>query len=244
MIDFIETIDKIDANILLALNSMHCEFFDRFMSVATGKFIWIPFYAAIALMIIYRHGWRRGLMWMLFIAFAVALADQICATVIRPLVCRMRPANEMNPLSDFVHTVGGYRGGLYGFPSCHGSNSSALALMVCLLMRQKRIVALMIGWTVLNVYTRIYLGVHYPGDIVTGAVIGSGCALLCYWIGRRSIERLSIPQRAERGSFTIAFPSVFQYDGVMGMTRMSVPVRAVPVAVLLVTLITIGFVSI
>ena len=80
--------------------------------------------------------------------------------------------NLDNPLSAMVHVVDGYRGGSYGFPSCHAANSFAFAAAVALIVRSRRCSLFVFGWAVLNSYSRIYLGVHYPGDLFCGAVIG------------------------------------------------------------------------
>lgn len=202
MIDFLQ---EIDANLLLFFNSRHNVFFDSFMSIATGKFIWVPFYVALVFHLFYRYGWRRGLTWLVMTALAVALADQICATIIRPWVGRLRPANLMNPISEFVHVVNGYRGGNYGFPSCHGSNSFALTTIMWLLLPRKSIRIGLVAWTLVNVYSRIYLGVHYPGDILAGAIIGFLSALLLLKTGKILENYFGLNAIKERKS-TILMP--------------------------------------
>lgn len=187
-----ELLNTIDSKLLLFFNSFHCGFFDNFMSIATGRYIWLPFYLALVVMIIRNQGWKRGILWILALSLAVGLADQICASIIRPLVGRMRPSNEMNPISQFVHTVGGYRGGQFGFPSCHGSNSFALATLVCLLIKRKTVRLVITGWALLNVYSRVYLGVHYPGDLFCGAIIGICTALIVYRLMNKMIAALHI----------------------------------------------------
>lgn len=240
MIDFL---DNIDTSLLLALNSLHCGFFDNFMSVATGRYVWIPFYMAVAFMLFHYHGWRKALVWTAMIAMAVALADQTCATLIRPQVARMRPANELNPISPLVHVVNGYRGGMYGFPSCHGSNSLALVMMVCLVIRRKRVWLLMGSWALLNVYTRIYLGVHYPGDILIGTVIGCISAVIFYSIGCKAVSRLNLPY-VDRHSLSFLFPMAMHPNGAIGMTRIRMAICMVPISVLVVTIVTIALLSI
>lgn len=187
MIDFLNTLDS---NILLFFNSFHCDFLDKFMWVVTGKYIWLPFYLAVVVLILRNQGWKKGLIWILALLLAVGIADQICASIIRPMVGRLRPSNELNPISQFVHIVDGYRGGAYGFPSCHGSNSFALATLVCLLIRRFSTRAFICGWALLNVYSRIYLGVHYPGDIFCGAIIGICMGLIVYFSLKKILNRL------------------------------------------------------
>ena len=181
MIDFL---NQIDTAVFQFFNGMHAPFFDRFMMLFTGRFIWIPMYAAILLVLLKTRGLKSAGIYVLGIALAITLTDQTCATYIRPLVERMRPSNLDNPLSAFTIVVDDYRGGDYGFPSCHSANSFALATFLAFLFRSRRIRMFIFGWAILNSYTRLYLGVHYPGDLLVGAIIGSAFGYLCYRIAR------------------------------------------------------------
>lgn len=179
MIDFL---NSLDAEIFLALNGCHAAFFDSFMKLFSGRFIWIPMYA-VALLIFLRGGNRKQTcIYLLALVAAIVLTDQVCATVIRPVVERMRPSNLLNPLSAFTHIVDGYRGGPYGFPSCHGANSFALVVFMALFVRRWKFTLFIVGWGLLNSYSRIYLGVHYPGDLLVGGLIGGLIGWLCYAI--------------------------------------------------------------
>lgn len=112
-------------------------------------------------------------------------ADQVGATVIRPVVCRLRPANLENPISEFVQIVNGYRGGRYGFPSCHAANTFGLAFFLFYLFRNRALNWFIMLWAVVTCYSRSYLGVHYPGDLLVGAFVGFVGASLCYWLFSR-----------------------------------------------------------
>ena len=130
MIDWLNTIDT---QVFLALNGLHAPYFDAFMKLFTGKWIWVPMYAAVLFAVVRNYRWRQTLAVLVCVALAITIADQVCATLIRPEVCRLRPSNPENPLSEMVHIVGGYRGGSYGFPSCHAANSFALASFLTLI---------------------------------------------------------------------------------------------------------------
>jgi len=189
MIDFLV---DIDTSLFLTLNGLHADCLDRFMYVFSGRFIWIPLYVAIAFMLVRRLGWKGGLISVAAICLAAACSDFTCARLIRPVVERLRPANPDNPISTFVHIVNGYRGGAYGFPSCHATNTFALAVCSSLFMRLRPYTIFIFVWACAQCYSRIYLGVHYPGDILAGAIIGSSYALISYFITS------SLQQKASR----------------------------------------------
>lgn len=117
--DVLSGLVEMDTALLLAINGARAEWADFFMYAFSGKWIWVPLYAAILYVIVRNLHWKVAIGCAVAIALTITFADQIGATVIRPLVCRLRPANLENPVSEFVHIVNGYRGGRYGFPSCH-----------------------------------------------------------------------------------------------------------------------------
>lgn len=188
MIDYLIEADQA---LMLALNDMHTAYLDSFMMLFTGRWVWVPMYAAIFGALLWRYGWRRGILLSLAVGLAVAIADQSCATLLRPMAERLRPANLDNPLSQMVHIVDGYRGGQYGFPSCHAANTFALAAAVAVLLRRRGIVAFIYAWALVTCYSRIYLGVHYPGDILVGAIVGTAASLLCVLPTRHYTRRMA-----------------------------------------------------
>lgn len=180
----IEFLDNLDTSIFLAVNGAHSPFFDNFMTMFTGRFIWIPMYAMVLWILFRSCRWQTAVAYLLALVGAIALTDQTCASVIRPAVERLRPSNIENSISDFTYIVNGYRGGSYGFPSCHAANSFALALFVALFVRRRAFTLFIVGWALLNSYSRLYLGVHYPGDLFVGAVVGSLFGVGCYYVAR------------------------------------------------------------
>ena len=156
----LEALNTLDADILVFFNSFHNSFFDTFMMHATGRFTWIPMYIAIMCMLVKAFKTREIILYAIGITLTILFADQICATFLRPMFERLRPSNLENPLSAVIHVVDGYRGGSYGFPSCHGANSFALAVFLSLVFSRKRFTIFIFAWAILNSYSRIYLGVH------------------------------------------------------------------------------------
>lgn len=181
----IEFLNNLDTSVFLAINGHHSPFFDSFMTLFTGRFIWIPMYVMVLWILFRGSHWKNALLYTAAIGMAVFLTDQTCASLIRPAVERLRPSNLQNTLSEFAYIVNDYRGGSYGFPSCHSANSFALATFLILFVRRRGFSIFIIGWALLNSYSRLYLGVHYPGDLLVGAVIGTTFSAFCYIVSSR-----------------------------------------------------------
>lgn len=190
--EFILWLSDIDARLLLIVNGAHRPFFDSVMWCISGRWIWVPFYAVLAYLLFRRMSWKRASICLVTIGLIILAADQTCATLIRPEIGRLRPANLNNPLSSFVHVVNGYRGGRYGFPSCHAANTFALAVFMSLVIRHKWFTVMMFSWAFVVSYSRMYLGVHYFGDLFCGATIGSLFAVLFYYLQNYLFKRLNI----------------------------------------------------
>lgn len=190
--EFILWLSDIDARLLLIVNGARSPFFDSVMWCISGRWIWVPFYAVLAYLLFRRMSWKRASICLVTIGLIILAADQTCATLIRPEIGRLRPANLNNPLSSFVHVVNGYRGGRYGFPSCHAANTFALAVFMSLVIRHKWFTVMMFSWAFIVSYSRMYLGVHYFGDLFCGATIGSLFAVLFYYLQNYLFKRLNI----------------------------------------------------
>lgn len=184
MTDFLQLLNDLDSQLLLAINGLHNPYFDTFMYAYSGKWIWIPMYAALVYVLFRNLSWRVALACLVGVALTITFADQIGASVIRPWVERLRPANLENPLSEYVHIVNGYRGGSYGFPSCHAANTFGLTFYLMFLVRRRGFTLFMCAWALLTCYSRSYLGVHYPGDLLAGALLGLCGAALMYGLFR------------------------------------------------------------
>lgn len=190
--EFILWLSDIDARLLLIVNGAHSPFFDSVMWCISGRWIWVPFYVVLAYLLFRRMSWKRASICLVTIGLIILAADQTCATLIRPEIGRLRPANLNNPLSSFVHVVNGYRGGRYCFPSCHAANTFALAVFMSLVIRHKWFTVMMFSWAFIVSYSRMYLGVHYFGDLFCGATIGSLFAVLFYYLQNYLFKRLNI----------------------------------------------------
>jgi undecaprenyl-diphosphatase len=139
---------------------------------ASNKFIWIPLYLLLFFLIYREYGVKTLVILFLGIVL-IAASDQLTSGLIKNLVERPRPSHEV-ALTGEVHLVDNYSGGKYGFPSSHSSNSFALAVFIILLIgkRYNWIKYVVLSYAILVAYSRIYLGVHYPGDVICGMIIG------------------------------------------------------------------------
>ena len=184
MTDLLQLLNQWDTDLLLAINGWHNGYWDTFMYAFSGKWVWVPMYAALVYLLARNLPWRTTLWCLVGVALCITFADQVGASLIRPWAERLRPANPENPISDLVHIVNGYRGGRYGFPSCHAANTFGLAFYLMLVVRRKALTGLLVAWALVTCYSRAYLGVHYPGALLAGALLGLAGAPLCYPLSR------------------------------------------------------------
>ena len=171
---------SIDADILLWINGHYTEWLDSLMWLISSPRTWLPLYVLLIGLVAYRfRSWKAALFIILGFIVAVGLSDFTCSGILKPLVCRLRPTHE--PALDPLHLVNGYTGGLYGFCSSHAANTMAVALLFSLLYKNKYATAGLMAWVALNCYSRMYLGAHYPSDIIVGLLVGCLWSVLVWW---------------------------------------------------------------
>jgi undecaprenyl-diphosphatase len=177
-----ETIDALirqDQQFFLWLNGMHSPLMDTLMYWITYKYTWIPMYLVLVTLTL-REDRKKGLFKLLIVLIAVIVADKITSGLMKPYYMRFRPCHEP-ALQGLVHRVTDC-GGLYGFASSHASTSFAVAVTWFVMLRNSvRYIGLIFVWAAIYSYSRVYVGVHYPGDILIGAFVGlaSGWAAIC-----------------------------------------------------------------
>lgn len=169
-----------DVDILLWINGHHAEWLDSVMWRISCPSTWIPLYVLLAGALCWRHrNWRAVLLILTGFVIAVGLSDYIASGVLKPIVARLRPTHE--PAVDPLHLVRSYVGGKFGFCSSHAANTMACALLFSLLWRNKIVTASLMAWVTLICYSRIYIGAHYPTDIMAGLLVGTLLAVSVYW---------------------------------------------------------------
>jgi undecaprenyl-diphosphatase len=166
----LETLLDMDTKIFLFLNSLHSPTWDTIMWYISDKEFWYPFYGILIVAMAWRYKWN-AVFTVIFIALLITLSDQISVHGFKEVFERSRPTH--NPaIADRIHTVNGYRGGAFGFVSSHASNTFALALFSSRLFKNTYFSCFIFFWAAIVSYSRIYLGVHYPLDILGGALLG------------------------------------------------------------------------
>lgn len=188
----LEYLNDIDTDALLAVNGLHDMFQDAFWWMVSAK--WSSALLLLALVWILLHQNRRhALLMLVMLAFTVLVADQVSSGLIKHLVERLRPTHDPS-LDNMVHVINGYRGGMYGFVSSHAANFFAVATLLSFVMRHRLVTCSLFTWALLQCYSRVYLGVHYPGDIMGGIVVGVLAGWLLWCLMRWIQHRWRLPQ--------------------------------------------------
>ena len=167
----ISTISELDKDLLLTLNGSDSIFWDGCMKVYTTMWIWIPLILMLVYVLVKNNTLKNFFTLLLFIGVVVGLTDTISSGICKPFFERWRPTNDPL-LMYFVDVTDDIRGGDYGFTSSHAANSFGIATFLILLIKNKALTISLIIWASMNAFTRIYLGVHYPGDIIAGTFTG------------------------------------------------------------------------
>jgi len=188
----IDALNQVDQQLFLRLNGPVSPFIDQLMFAISGRLEWIPLYAILLVFIIRKYRWNS--VWILVaVVVLITLSDQL-ANVLKDGVKRFRPCKDPD-IGHLVHTVNDYCRSSYGFVSGHAANSFALATFISLLFPRRWVIAAMVFWAVLVSYSRIYLGVHYPGDVMGGWILGALIAFVLYLFLKRIIIPNQTPNR-------------------------------------------------
>lgn len=183
--DLLSMLKAMDTMVFLTVNSHHNAYFDSVMWLVSGKLIWVPMYVSLFFVLLKNYSYKVVFAILLAIGVIILFTDSFTAQIIRPWVCRLRPSNLDNPMSSMVHIVDGYRGGAYGFPSNHASNTWGLAFFITFLFRRYKLTFFFFLWALLVCYSRMYLGVHYFGDLLIGGLLALAGASTVFYVFRK-----------------------------------------------------------
>jgi undecaprenyl-diphosphatase len=184
-------LNDLDIHLFLFINGNHNSLLDWIMWTASDRFIWIPLYIWF-LWLLFRE-YKRHFWLLLAAVFIMILASDQLGNIFKYGVMRIRPSNDP-AFRQLVHIVKGYTGASYSFYSAHASNSVALAVFMILMIKRskKYIQPVVIIFALLVSYSRIYLGVHYPLDVMAGAAFGAMIAIVIYKLYGWALSKLSV----------------------------------------------------
>ena len=188
----LNTINQGDRSLLTAINFDGPTGYDFFWAMYSDKWTWIPFMLVVVYCLLRPGNWRHRLLMVGSVALLFVLSDFVVSSFIKNVVCRPRPSHDP-AVMDLLSYVNDYRGGAYGFPSNHASNGFAAATFLALLLRNRWVTLSAFLWAIGSCYSRMYLGVHYPTDILCGAMLGIVFAIIIFLLYKKAAKRLALP---------------------------------------------------
>jgi len=176
-----ELLEHLDRTLIVFINGLHSPFFDTFFYYVSKTYVGAPIYL-FAIFLFYKiFQYKKAILYTILLIACVGAADLISVHAFKEVFLRYRPSHNLD-IQDALHYVNGYRGGMFGFVSSHAANVFAFAVFSSLIFKRKAITITVLSWAMLVSYSRIYLGVHYPADILGGAIIGSAISYVIYRI--------------------------------------------------------------
>ena len=192
---------QFDQQATLALNGSQSLFLDNLMITVTNTFAWSLLIIMLLYVIFKNNSWKEGLCILLCIGLMIFVTDRLCSGWCKPTMARWRPTRDPE-IMYLIDTVLNYRGGRFGFFSGHASNTFCVATFLAWLFRSPRMTAVLYFWSATTTFTRLYLGVHYLGDVTVGLLVGLTTGTLFYALYYHLRKRFSNPIPLISSQFT------------------------------------------
>lgn len=175
----------LDKELLLWFNGSQSLYLDSLVRTLTNGWTWLPLYLSLCFVVIKNNDTVQKILFVIACAgLCILIAGAVDDEIVKPTVARWRPTHDPQ-IGMLVDVVDGYRGGSYGFFSAHASNTFSITIFFWWLMRSRLLTSAMVLWSLTNCWTRLYLGVHYPGDILVGLCWGFICGSVAFLVYRR-----------------------------------------------------------
>ena len=200
---FLQTLESFDKQLLLAVNGSDSLYLDRLVRTLTHGATWIPLYLSLFYVVLNNNNNVRKVLSVVgTVALCYLLAGAVDDGIIKPTVARWRPTHDPE-IGMLVDVVDGYRGGKYGFFSAHACNTFSVAVLFFWFVRSRLLTVTLIIWSFINCWTRLYLGVHFPGDILVGLIWGAISATIVYYLYYRLTRKTNTSNRLISSHYTV-----------------------------------------
>ena len=200
---FLQTLESFDKQLLLAVNGSDSLYLDRLVRTLTHGATWIPLYLSLFYVVLNNNNNVRKVLSVVgTVALCYLLAGAVDDGIIKPTVARWRPTHDPE-IGMLVDVVDGYRGGKYGFFSAHACNTFSVAVLFFWFVRSRLLTVTLIIWSFINCWTRLYLGVHFPSDILVGLIWGAISATIVYYLYYRLTRKTNTSSRLISSHYTV-----------------------------------------
>jgi len=200
--DLISKFEEIDRQALLAVNGSDSLFLDSMAHILTTALTWLPLYISLFYLVLKNNeNFRKVLLIVGCAGLCILFAGTVDDVIVKPTVARWRPTHDPF-IGSMVDVVDGYRGGKYGFFSAHAANTFSIAVFFCWLVRNQLLSISLILWSLTNCWTRMYLGVHFPGDILIGLIWGGIIGSSVFFLYTRLNKRIGQEHRYISSQYT------------------------------------------
>lgn len=187
----LESLITLDQELLTWFNGSDSLFLDNLVLSLTSGITWIPLYVSLFILVMKNNETMAQIALILCCsALCIVLSDGVADGIVKPLVGRFRPSND--PILKYTIDVAShYRGTGFSFFSAHAANTMSIAVFFAFLVRSRILTLSLLAWSLLNGWTRLYLGVHYPGDVICGFLWGALSGGIAYWLFYKAYLKIS-----------------------------------------------------